>query len=223
MCGRYTLTVTVRDLQAILPALEATEAILPRYNIAPTQDAPVVANDAPARLASFRWGLIPRWAKDATIGSRLINARSETLHEKPSFRDAFKKRRCLVLADGFYEWQVVPGQTRKQPIRITLPDGGPFALAGLWEEWASPDGPLRTFTIVTTEANDQIRPVHDRMPVILQPDAFPVWLDAGPREASALAPLLVPSTRELRFTAVSTRVNNPRHDGPDCIEPATGD
>lgn len=219
MCGRYTLTVTVKDLQEILPALEATEAILPRYNIAPTQPVAVVANDAPTQLVTFRWGLIPRWAKDADIGSRLINARAETLAEKPSFRDAFKKRRCLVLADGFFEWKKPASGTKKQPYLVRLATGKPFAFAGLWEEWRSPDGPLRTCTIVTTEPNEQMRQLHDRMPAILPREAYATWLAPGPKEPADLAPLLGPSTQTLTLTPVSTKVNSPANDTPECIQP----
>ena len=218
MCGRFTLTVTVKDLQEILPALEAAEAILPRYNIAPTQPVPVVANDAPTRLATFRWGLIPRWAKDASIGSRLINARAETLAEKPSFRDAFKKRRCLVFASGFYEWKKVAGSTRKQPYLVRAQGGRPLAFAGLWEEWRSPEGPLRSFTIITTPPNEQMRELHDRMPAILAPSSFDAWLA---REPASLAPLLAPTSEPLVLTPVSTRVNSPGYDGPECIEALT--
>lgn len=221
MCGRFTLTVTVKDLQEILPALEAAEAILPRYNIAPTQLVPVVANDAPTRLAAFRWGLVPRWAKDASIGSKLINARAETLAEKPSFRDAFRKRRCLVFASGFYEWKKAAGSARKQPYLVTARGGRPLAFAGLWEEWRSPDGPLRTFTIITTSPNEQMRDLHDRMPAILAPSSFDAWLRPGPAEPAALAPLLAPTSEPLALTPVSTRVNSPAYDGPECIEAVT--
>lgn len=219
MCGRFTLHSTLQDLQQILPALEATEAILPRYNVAPTQGVHAVANDAPRLLVKLRWGLIPRWAKDASIGSRLINARAESLGEKPAFRDAYKKRRCLVLADGFYEWKKLEGRTKKQPYLVSLADGGPFAFAGLWERWQSPEGDLRTCTIVTTEPNGDLAPLHDRMPVILEPSSFERWLSPDAAEPGELQDLLAPSRRRFRLTPVSTVVNSPAHDAPDCIEP----
>jgi len=218
MCGRYTLTTTVRDLEEILPGLEAEEHAAPRYNIAPTQDVAIVANDAPNRLVRVRWGLVPRWAKDASIGNKLINARAETLGEKPSFRDAFRKRRCLVLADGFYEWRKVAGSTRKQPVRVTLRDRRAFAMAGLWEEWRSPEGPLRSCTIITTAANDALRELHDRMPVILPVEAQAAWIAGEALTPDQLAPLLVPTSEPLELREVSTRVNNPLHDAPDCLE-----
>jgi putative SOS response-associated peptidase YedK len=220
MCGRYTLTVTVRDLEEILPGLEAEGDLAPRYNIAPTQDVAVVANDAPRRLVRVRWGLVPRWAKDASIGNKLINARAETLGEKPSFREAFRKRRCLVLADGFYEWRKAEGSTKKQPVHVTLRARRAFGMAGLWEEWRSPEGPLRSCAIITTAANDALRALHDRMPVILSLEAQDAWLAAEPRTPEQLAPLLVPTSEALELREVSTRVNSPMHDGPDCLENA---
>ncbi len=191
----------------------------PRYNIAPSQQAPVVRADAAGgrTLGLLRWGLIPSWAKEAKIGYRMINARAETVAEKPAFRSAFRHRRCLVPADGFYEWR--KQGTVKQPTRITRADGAPFAFAGLWERWRAPDGALiDSFTIITTAANELLRPIHERMPVILDPADFGPWLEAGGVER------LVPYTdAKLEAVPVSTRVNSPKHDDPACIAPLDGD
>jgi putative SOS response-associated peptidase YedK len=229
MCGRYTLSVTVSDLQELLPDFEVQGTLSPRYNVAPTQVMPIalVGNDAGAtRLVSpARWGLIPRWAKDRAIGSRLINARSETLAEKPSFRDAFKKRRCLVPATGFYEWRKdearegAKGPARKTPFLIRAPGGRPFTFAGLWEDWMSPEGVTRSFTIITTAPSEAVASVHDRMPVILPAEARETWVATAPREAPDLRRLLVPYAGELELIEVSTRVNSPANDSPECLAP----
>ena len=216
MCGRYSLTTPVEGIRrlfdfAALPNLPA------RYNIAPTQPAPVVrrGGDGRRELALLRWGLVPSWAKDASIGSRLINARAETVADKPAFRAAFKSRRCLVVADGFYEWRKLGDG--KQPYRITLADGGPFAFAGLWERWAPAAGEaIESFAIVTTDANPRLRPIHDRMPVILDPAGHETWLDGGPAALTLLRPF---PGDALAVHAVDRRVNNPRHDDPACIAP----
>jgi putative SOS response-associated peptidase YedK len=218
MCGRFTLTTTVKDLMEILPALQATEAILPRYNIAPSQPILAVANDDPTHLTTLRWGLVPRWASDESIGNRLINARAESLADKPAFRDAFRSRRCLVLADGFYEWKKLPGR-QKQPFLMWRPDGKPFAFAGLWDEWRSPQGPLRSCTIVTTDASEQVRELHDRMPAILEPADFDRWLAPEPVDPASLRDLLVPSRHDLTLTPVSRLVNSPANESAECIEP----
>ena len=179
----------------------------------------------------MRWGLIPTWAKDAKIAHTLINARSETIAEKPSFRTAFKKRRCLVLADGYYEWpKATSGKTtaKKQPFYITMQDERPFALAGLWEYWPGPKDverptPVETCTIITTETNDLTRDLHDRMPVILRPDDYELWLDPELQEREPLLPLLTPfPSDEMKMAPVSTRVNSVKNDDPDCIEPERG-
>lgn len=190
----------------------------PRYNIAPTQAVlAVVRGPDGLRAGWLRWGLIPYWAKDESIGNRLINARSETLGEKPSFREAFRKRRCLIVADGFYEWRRT-GET-KTPVWIHRASRRPFAFAGLWERWRSPEGePIVSCTIVTTEAIDTLRPIHPRMPVILPPDARDVWLDPD-SAPDALERVLRPyPDDDLRFHEVSTLVNSPRNDDPECIE-----
>lgn len=202
----------------------------PRFNIAPTQQVPVIRPQGPTDAEScareitlMRWGLIPSWAKDPSIGARLINARAETIAEKPSFRSAFKRRRCLIPADGYYEWQKVG--SAKQPYWIHRCDERPFVMAGLWESWAS-DGsaandPVLTCTIVTTEANTFARAIHDRMPVILTGSELDTWLDPQIDDREILLPLLH-SCDENLLTAdpVSTHVNNPRHDDPACIQPS---
>lgn len=193
----------------------------PRYNIAPTQDvAVVVAGERGPRIGTLRWGLVPYWAHDPAIGNRLINARAESVADKPAFRDAFRSRRCLVLADGFYEWQrTAPGKP-KIPVFVRLPDGRPFAFAGLWERWRPPGGePLYTCTIITTDAAPAVRPVHDRMPVILPPDRRRQWLDHDAKAADLLA-LLHPYAGALDAYPVSTLVNSPENDSPDCVSPA---
>jgi putative SOS response-associated peptidase YedK len=194
----------------------------PRYNIAPTQPVAAVRFDSEAgerELEMLRWGLIPFWAKDPAIGNRMINARSETVAEKPAFRAAFRKRRCLVPADGFYEWQKVGAG--KQPHHIHRPDGGPFGIAGLWERWESGDGDvIESCTLITTEASDSLRPIHNRMPVILNRDDFGRWLDPDTPDTSNLLALLKPvPDEELVATAVSKAVNSPGNQGPELIEP----
>lgn len=201
--------------------LDTTPNLPPRYNIAPTQLAPVVRLVSAAtkrELVSLRWGLVPPWAKDRSIGARLINARGDTVHEKPSFRAAFRQRRCLVVADGFYEWRA-EGKV-KQPMRVTLKDGGPFAFAGLWERYEKgPEGPLESFAIITTDAAALIAPIHDRMPVMLDAADHESWLDpaAPPDRLSALLQPF-PSER-LHVYAVSPRVNAVRNDDEACVAP----
>ncbi len=220
MCGRFTLTLNGVALQQAFPQFLIPAQVQPRYNIAPTQPVAVVPNDGQKRLDFFVWGLIPSWAKDPTIGRRMINARAETLAQKPSFRAAYRRRRCLILADGFYEWQRVdPGP--KIPYRITLRDGQPFAFAGLWETWLAPDGSeVRTCAIITTQPNELIAPIHNRMPVILPPEAYDRWLSPEEQSATALQSLLRPYPADaMRMYPVSRQVNNPRLDDPACIEP----
>jgi putative SOS response-associated peptidase YedK len=221
MCGRYTLKAPVEDLLDLFHLVEAA-ALPARYNIAPTQPVPAVrmAADKKGReLAMFRWGLIPGWAKDLAIGNRLINGRSETAAEKPAFRSAFRKRRCLMPADGFYEWKKEGG--KKQPFYIQLKNGRPFAFAGLWEDWQDEQGKrIQSCTILTTDANDLVRPIHDRMPVILESKDFDKWLDPDIQQPEMLLPILRPySGQEMTAYPVSTVVNNPRNENPKCIEP----
>lgn len=217
MCGRYTLSQPAEAIAAAFQ-LDSVPTMEPRYNIAPTQSVPVVLYPEKQRqLQLFRWGLIPSWAKDASIGSRLINARSETVSEKPSFRAAFRHRRCLVIADGFYEWQ--RQERKKQPYYFLRQDKKPFGFAGLWENWQSPDGEvIKTCTILTTEANELMRSIHDRMPVILEAKNYDLWLDTTIQQPEELQQLLHPySSEAMNSYAVSTLVNKPTNNSPECI------
>jgi putative SOS response-associated peptidase YedK len=194
----------------------------PRYNISPTQLVPVVrAGQIGRELTMLRWGLIPSWAKDPKIGYSLINARSETAAEKPAFRSAFKRRRCLIPTDGFYEWKKFGKQ--KMPQHIRRRDGSPFAFAGLWEIWRSPAGePLETCTILTTSANEVVAPFHDRMPVILPPEHFDAWLKPGDADAPGLLPLMTPyPVAEMVAVPANPICNSPKYDGPDCLQPVS--
>jgi len=219
MCGRFTLTA---DLKTIVERFSAPVGgrlvkSVRRYNIAPTQDVIVVGDDGQRYTTTMRWGLIPAWAKDPSIGNRIINARAETLTEKPSFRTALQKRRCLVVADGFYEWR--KEGTVKQPVRILLQSKQPFGFAGLWDSWKSPEGEeIRSCTIITTESNELLRPIHDRMPVILPTEDEAVWLDPKITDPQMLQQLLKPYASDLmEFYPVSRMVNSPAHDTADCI------
>lgn len=222
MCGRFTLTADAAELQDAFAGFAFPGSLAPRYNIAPTQPVLVIPNDGRMRADHFLWGLVPSWAKDASIGSRLINARAETLAEKPSFRAGFKYKRCLIPADGFYEWKVVPGTKSKVPHYVHLATHEPFALAGLWDEWKSPDGSaVRTCTIITTEPNSLMAAIHNRMPVILHRDSFSAWLDPKPLEPGGLQALLAPyPAGEMAAYVVSTLVNRPENDRAECIAPA---
>lgn len=217
MCGRYSLTDPVEALNRLF-GLGAPAVALPRFNIAPSQMAPVVRRNKDKRreVALLQWGLVPSWAKDPAIGNGMINARAETAAEKPDFRDAVRSRRCLVPSDGFYEWRTGPGG--KQPYRICIDDGAPFAMAGLWEQWTAPQGKtLETFAMLTTAASEQIAHIHHRMPVIVTPDEYDGWLDATHRlqpEAFAARP-----TAGLRAYPVSTHVNRPANDDASCLVP----
>src|SRR6266581_7250696 len=190
MCGRYTLTIDIKTIAEKF-GVPASLDTSPRYNIAPTQEVVGILRNGTSHLALLRWGLIPSWAKDESIGSRMINARAETLAEKTSFKGLLRSKRCLVIADGFYEWKSVNGS--KTPMYITLKSGEPFAFAGLWDIWKSPDGQqIRTCTIITTEPNELVASIHDRMPVILSADAREEWLDTSVQDVNALLPLLGP-------------------------------
>lgn len=223
MCGRYTLTSPSEDLALLFDIAEQLPLIPPRYNLAPTQEAAVVRVTAPGeprRLDFLRWGLIPYWAKEASIGNRMINARSEGVAEKPAYKHSFKKKRCLIPTDGFYEWKK-EGKA-KQPFLIRRQDHKPFAFAGLWSTWRDPEKgvPVETFTILTTDANDFIRPLHDRMPVILQKEDFDLWLDPRIEDAERLQALLHPAPNDILETfPVSKLVNSPANELPNCIEP----
>ena len=230
MCGRFTLHHMLEELEerfaVEVEALTVAETA-PRYNIAPTQDILVVTENGARHLQGYHWGLIPSWAKDPAIGSKMINARAETLAEKPSFRTALQRRRCLIPADGFYEWQDAAAdlptgkKAPRTPMHIRLQGGGLFAFAGLWDEWHAPDGSsLHSCTIITTAPNAVTAPIHDRMPVILRPGDEGLWLDRSVSDASALLPLLIPYPAEaMEAYAVSRSVNAPTVDDPGCIAP----
>jgi putative SOS response-associated peptidase YedK len=220
MCGRYTLASPTERLAEEFGVDAASIELAPNYNVAPTQQVAAVLDEGgQRRLEVLRWGLIPPWADDPGIGSRMINARSETAPGKPSFRRAFRERRCLIPADGFYEWQRTNGA--KQPYYIHMEEGRPFAFAGLWESWSKGgEGEVRTCTILTTGANALVGEVHDRMPVILARDAYDVWLDPA-SERDELTGLLAPyPVDEMEAYPVSRFVNSPSNNDPRCIEPA---
>ena len=222
MCGRYSLTVTLDELKEAFPDLKISlKQYAPRYNIAPTQPIAIVRNEEERKLDLHKWGLIPSWSKDAKIASKLINARGETLAEKPSFRSAYKRRRCLVLADGFYEWVQVEGVKKKIPIYVHLKTKEPFAFAGLWETWMSPDGgEIPTATIITTQPNELVAKVHSRMPVILPRDVYDVWLEPGEKGPGELDHLLKPyPAGEMAQYPVSRLVNSPANDTPQVVKP----
>ncbi|KAA0225161.1 SOS response-associated peptidase [candidate division KSB1 bacterium] len=219
MCGRYTNTAKLDAMQLRFDFDTDETDFVPRYNIAPTQYAPVLILDDSGnkRLEMMRWGLIPHWAKDASIGNRMINARSETIHEKPVFKSPFQKKRCLVLADGFYEWQKT-GKT-KQPLRLTLKNRQLFGMAGLWSRWKDANGKeIKTFTIITTAPNALMKKIHDRMPVIIPPDLEDAWLQG--EDLDKLQGMLVAyPAKEMAAYEVSTIVNSPKNDIADCIKP----
>ena len=219
MCGRFTLFLDPADLQDAFPEFTFPPQGTRRYNIAPTQPVLVVPNDGTGRADFFTWGLIPSWAKDPAIGSRMINARGETLAEKPSFRSAYRYRRCLVFTNGFFEWQSTPGVKTKVPHLIHLRSGEPFAFAGLWERWQSPEGSeVLSTTIITTEPNELMASIHNRMPVILPRTAYARWLETTPRFPADLQDLLVPyPAAEMEAYPISTLVNNPAYDRPEVI------
>ena len=227
MCGRFVSTSPPDELAAYFGADAVAEAVLePNYNVAPTQDVlAVVEADGARHLDAFFWGLIPSWAKDVKIGSRMINARAETLAEKSAFKKPFATRRCLVPADGFYEWKKLgPGKKpKKQPMYIHRADGRPIAFAGLWSIWRGPDKdqePLRSLTIVTTTPNSVMAPIHDRMPVILPEERWATWLDRDNHDLDALGALLVPAADDvLTVTPVAPLVNNVRNNGPELLDP----
>ena len=220
MCGRYELHSHPAAI-ALVFGLAHPRSLHPRFNIAPMTDVPVVRVNAQGEreLTTMRWGLVPRWAKDPTIGAKLINARGETIAEKPSFRMAYRRHRCLLPADGFYERMPVGsgGDAHKQPVHVGMKDGRTFGFAGLYERWLSPEGDvLDTCTIVTTDANPLLRPVHDRMPVIVAPADYARWLEATD---ASVADLLAPFPSErMAWYPVSTKVNNVRHDDASLIE-----
>lgn len=218
MCGRFSNRTSAEKIKQEfrideVPSMEA------RYNIAPAQKILGVSQEASEREARmFKWGLVPSWAKDSSMGARLINARSETVHEKPAFREAFKCRRCIIPADGFYEWHKTSG--RKQPYYFTMRDEHPFGFAGLWEKWKSAEGEvLETCSILTTVANDTVKIVHDRMPVILHPEDYELWIDNDSRKINLLKDLLRPYPGQEMFGyPVSTTVNSAQSQGPELVK-----
>ena len=218
MCGRYSLIADLGELAKRYEFDGDGLALKPAYNVAPTQDVLTVVGGEARRGGFMRWGLIPWWAKNASIGSRMINARAETVSEKPAFRDALRRRRCLVLADGFYEWQRT-GSVRK-PMRVVMRSGEPFAFAGLWSVWRDPDGNrIPSCAIITTTANDLLRPVHDRMPVVLPRELEELWLDRSIDDPGALGSVLTPYLDDaMEAYEVSTLVNSAVNDGPEVIE-----
>lgn len=222
MCGRYSQSQPA-EIIAKAFQVENVPALEPRYNIAPTQSVSAVLQASAATNRQFKllhWGLIPSWAKDAKMGARLINARAETVAEKPAFRTAFRQRRCLVVADGFYEWQQQENAKQKQPYYIRLNDGHPFAFAGLWEHWEDNNGEaIESCTLLTTEPNELMRSIHNRMPVILNPKDYDLWLDPEVKKSELLQPLLRSyPTEEMMAYPVSKAVNKPSNDRAECIE-----
>ena len=226
MCGRFVLT-TPGEMLAKYFGLSRAPQLQPRYNIAPTQPVAAVRSDSDGELhcAMLRWGLIPDWAADPSVGNRMINSRVETVAEKPAFRDAFRRRRCLVMADGFYEWKRCNGG--KQPYYVGFDARRPFGLAGLWESWRPRHSTaelgtssIETCALITVPANDRVAPIHDRMPAILEPADHAAWLDPARQESTKLLPLLRPHSEVgMVAFAVSRLVNDPRNDDPACLQP----
>ena len=228
MCGRYTSTTEPADLAAYFHVDEfvVEEPLGERYNVAPTDPVYGVAaskDGTVRRLGTFRWGLVPFWAKDLSAGARMINARAESLLEKPAFRRPFEQRRCILPADGFYEWKAVEGSKKKQPWYIRRRDGDVLAFAGLWDVWhpgEGPEGRIVSCSIITTDANDAVRPLHDRMPVVLPPSEWDDWLDPTNHDVGALQSLLVAAPSELfELVTVGAAVNDVRNDGPHLLDP----
>ena len=222
MCGRFVGFRSLEELKEIYPIDRAACEVVANYNVAPSQEVLVLVKYAGENwLDRFHWGLVPFWAKDISIGNRMINARSESIAEKPSFRNAFKKRRCLILADGFYEWKGEKGH--KQPMFITLPDKKPFAFAGLWESWNNKDteeAVYKSCTIITTRASESIRDIHHRMPVILKAAVYEHWLEPANQNITELEGILKDDIcTEFISYSVSKQVNSTRNNDPSCVEP----
>jgi len=222
MCGRFTLTVDPAELQGTFTDFIFPPKFAPRFNITPSQPVLAIPNDDANTADFFIWGLIPMWAKDPSIGNRLINARGETVAEKPSFRGSFKYKRCLILADGFYEWKANSGKKTKTPYYIHMKSHKPFVFAGLWDSWESSDGSsIKTCTIITTEPNELMETIHNRMPVILHPRDYAKWLDPSPQTPENLLPLIKPFPADnMSAYPVSTLVNKPGNDSPELVVPA---
>ena len=232
MCGRFTLVAALDEIESRFQTSPSSmemirerlsETSIERYNIAPTQNVIAITHDGESNTAQFmRWGLVPSWAKDVSIGNRMINARSETLTERPSFRSAFRRRRCLVIADSFYEWKRNGRKRTPMRISLSLQSGKLFGFAALWETWNSPDGnKVLSCAIITANANEFMSPIHDRMPVILSQDAEPMWLDANVRDTDTLSNLLTPYPSQLMSAyEFSSFVNSATNEGPQCAAPA---
>ncbi|MCB2202948.1 SOS response-associated peptidase [bacterium] len=220
MCGRFTITLDPGELQELLELGPYIHIVQPRYNVAPSQPIPIVKDPTSRAVELYLWGLVPFWAKDPQIGNRMINARAETAHEKPSYRAAFKYRRCLIPADGFYEWSASGKGGAKTPYLFKLKDDGPFTFAGLYEHWQSPDGgELHSCTILTCAPNELVRRYHNRMPVMLSKQDRWAWLDPDQKQ-DALRDLLQPyPAEEMKTYAVSRAVNSPKNDNPSVVEP----
>ena len=226
MCGRYVAAAPPSEIAKYFAAAAPETVLEPSYNVAPTNEVyAVVERGDERRIEHLRWGLVPLWAKDIAIGSKMINARAEGIATKNAYRHAFRKQRCIIPADGFFEWKVVEGQKRKQPMFIHRVDDEPLAFAGLWEAWRGPDRdaePLYTCTIITTTANETMAPVHNRMPVILPPERWDQWLDPTMNDTESLAKFLVPAPPSLlTLYPVSTAVNHVRNKGSELIVPQT--
>ena len=220
MCGRYTLALDPEQLMERYGLSQIDIDFPPRYNIAPSQDNPIIVSDSDRRAIKLaRWGLVPSWVKDKKGSYSLINARAETIAEKPTFKQLLKRQRCIVPADGYYEWRKIPGQKQKTPMRFVRKDGRLFSFAGLWDWWQSSHGEdLQAYTIVTTEANSISEPIHNRMPAILSQENEERWLDSDDSDADRLAALLKPyPSEEMEVYEVSRLVNSPSNDSPECI------
>ena len=221
MCGRFVQNFTFETLQDNFNIQTAEANIQPNFNVAPTQEIlTIIKHDNEIKLEKLHWGLVPFWAKDTSIGSRMINARAETVASKPSFRNAFKKQRCLIPASGFYEWKGEKGQ--KQPYYITIPSGEPFAFAGLWEAWTGKDDEsvYKSCTIITTAANDKISELHNRMPIILDPKVYEQWLDIDIQDPKKLELILKDGiVHDMKYHPVSKLVNSVKNNDPNCIKP----
>jgi putative SOS response-associated peptidase YedK len=223
MCGRYKLIFDADALAARFAAILGDVTITPKYNIAPGTFEPIVRAEGDVRkIEAFWWGLVPHWAKDKSFGARTVNARSETVAEKPAFRSALRYRRCLVPADAYYEWKVLPGGG-KQPYLFKMASNEPFAFGGLWETWNAPDGELRSFCTITTEPNELCARVHDRMPVIIAPDDYAQWLDPTVKDSGkALSMIRSYPSEEMIAYPVSLKVSSVRNQGPEVAEPLAG-
>lgn len=220
MCGRFSLFSDIDEISARFGASAGSLELNPHYNIAPGADCPIIIADAVTEVKVMRWGLVPEWAKDPSIGYKMINARAETIESKPSFKHIIKTRRCIVPCDGFFEWSAAAGAAGRQPWRIKLKSGEIFGLAGLWDSWARPGGDrLDTFTIITTEPNDLIERIHNRMPVILERESEGLWLDKGINDIKILKGLLKPfDPFAMEMFKVSRLVNSTQNDVPECIK-----